>query len=44
MAVFRAVAELLAYVYRLKASNVRKYDENIVIDEVPIPDDLRRDA
>jgi len=40
---YMAVAQILAYVYRLKASNVRKYDQNIVIDEVPIPDDLRRD-
>jgi len=41
---YMAVAQILAYVYQLKASSRTRHKENVVIDDVPIPDDLRRDA
>lgn len=41
---YMAVAQILAYVYQLKASGRMRYGENMVFEDVPIPEDLRRDA
>lgn len=40
---YMAVAQILAYVYQLKTKNKAHLKENITFDDVPIPDDLRRD-
>ena len=41
---YMAVAQILAYVYRLKAKGTAGQRETVSFDDVPIPDDLRRDA
>lgn len=41
---YMAVAQILAYVYQLKTGNKTRHKHNVVFDDVPIPDDLRRDA
>ena len=40
---YMAVAQILAYIYQIKAKGHRYYKENIKFEDVAIPDDLRRD-
>jgi flagellar biosynthetic protein FlhB len=41
---YRAVAQVLAYVYQLKQSPVYRREEMSPMDDLPIPEDLRRDG
>lgn len=40
---YRAVAQILAYVYQLKKGQVYQADGTAVFSDLPIPDELRRD-
>ncbi len=40
---YLAVAQILAYVYQLRAKGKKRRKENVTFEDVPIPDDLRRD-
>ena len=39
---YLAVAQVLAYIFQLR-TKPRRYDEPLVMDDLPIPDDLRKD-
>jgi flagellar biosynthetic protein FlhB len=41
---YMAVAQILAYVYQVKTKKRGNYSGNMKFDDVPIPDDLRRDV
>jgi len=41
---YRAVAQILAYVYQLKQNPVYRREDMAPLNDLPIPDDLRRDG
>lgn len=41
---YMAVAQVLAFVYQLRSRNYRDNEDNFKLENVPIPDELRRDT